>query len=109
MTVIILESFHASPIDDVHFRLLEGFFDRCSMPFTFFVFMANRETQCCIFDTTDVREKYMARFFKTMIWANKMLNIVLSVLTINNAKAGGIVSRTFNTVSAVQDFGYCGL
>ncbi|CAH3172123.1 unnamed protein product [Porites lobata] len=25
-----------------------------------------------------------------MIWANKMLNIVLSVLTINNAKAGGI-------------------
>ena len=48
-------------------------------------------------------------FFKTMIWANKMLNIVLSVLTINNAKAGGIVSRTFNTVSTVQDFGYCGL
>ena len=106
MTVIILASFHASPIDDVHFRLLEGFFDGCSMPFTFFVFMANRETQCCIFDTTDVREKYMAM---AMIWANKMLNIVLSVLTINNAKAGGIVSRTFNTVSAVQDFGYCGL
>ena len=48
-------------------------------------------------------------FFKTMIRANKMLNIVLSVLTINNAKAGGIVSRTFNTVSAVQVFGYCGL
>ena len=110
VTVIILESFHVSPIDDGHFRLLEGFFDGCSIPFSFFFFMANRETQCCIFDTTDVREKYMARFFfKPMIWANKMLNIVLSVLTINNAKAGGIVSRTFNTVSAVQDFGYCGL
>ena len=36
-------------------------------------------------------------------------HVVLSVLTINNAKAGGIVSRTFNTVSAVQDFGYYGL
>ena len=36
-------------------------------------------------------------FFKTMIWANEMLNIVLSVLTINNAKAGGIVSRTFKS------------
>lgn len=38
-----------------------------------------------------------------------MQNIVLSVMTINNAKAGGIVSRTFNTVSAVQDFSYCGV
>lgn len=58
MTAITLESFHASPIADGHFRLLEGFFDGCSMPFSFFVFIANRETQCCIFDTTDVREKY---------------------------------------------------
>lgn len=63
VTVIILESFHVSPIDDGHFRLLEGFFDGCSIPFSFFFFMANGETQCCIFDTTDVREKYMARFF----------------------------------------------
>ena len=65
VTAIILESFHASPIDNGHFRLLEGFFDGCSMTFGFFVFMANRETQCCIFDTTDGREKYcMATFFK---------------------------------------------
>ena len=56
-----------------------------------------------------VERNIWLRFLKPMIWANKMLNIVLSVLTINNAKAGGIVSRTFNTVSAVQDFGYCGL
>ncbi|CAH3145216.1 unnamed protein product [Porites evermanni] len=34
-----------------------------------------------------------------MIWANKLLNIVLSVLTINNAKAGGI---TVNIIKEKQ-------
>ena len=109
VTVIILESFHVSPIDDGHFRLLEGFFDGCSIPFSFFFLWPTGKRNVVSSIPRMLERNIWLGFFKTMIWANKMLNIVLSVLTINNAKAGGIVSRTFNTVSAVQVFGYCGL